>query len=79
MSSWGIPEKTHSLETEGRIVEYTRKLEGEIVCTTRITIDESSKIAKYWYRWNYMQGTKGRLGLRVGSQGAFLLLLRFML
>ena len=52
MSSWGIPEKTHSLETEGRIVEYTRKLEGEIVCTTRITIDESSKIAKYWYRWH---------------------------
>ena len=79
VSSWGIPVKTHSLETGGRIVEYTRKLEGEIVCTTRITIDESSKIAKYWYRWHQMQGTKGRLGLRVGSQGAFLLLLRFML
>ncbi len=25
--SWGIPEKTHSLMTGGRIVEFTRKLE----------------------------------------------------
>ncbi len=59
VSSWGIPEKTHSLETGGRIVEYTRKLEGEVVCTTRFTIDESGKIMKYWYRGTKCKALRG--------------------
>ena len=49
VSSWGIPEKTHDLETGGRIVEYARKLEGEVVCTTRFTVNETGTITKYWY------------------------------
>ena len=50
VSSWGIPEKTHDLETGGRIVEYARKQEGEVVCTTRFTVNEAGTITKYWYR-----------------------------
>lgn len=50
VSSWGIPEKTHDLETGGRIVEYARKFEGEVVCTTRFTVNEAGTITKYWYR-----------------------------
>jgi hypothetical protein len=50
VSSWGIPEKTHDLETGGRIVEYARKFEGEVVCTTRFTVNDFGMITKYWYR-----------------------------
>ncbi len=59
VSSWGIPGKTHSLETGGRIVEYTRSQEGEVVCTTRFTIDEAGKIIKYWYRGTKCRAPKG--------------------
>ncbi len=59
VSSWGIPGKTHSLETAGRIVEYTRMQEGEVVCTTRFTIDEAGKIIKYWYRGTKCRAPKG--------------------
>ena len=59
VSSWGIPGKTHSLETGGRIVEYTRNQEGEVVCTTRFTIDEAGKIIKYWYRGTKCRAPKG--------------------
>ena len=50
VSSWGIPERTHSLQTGGRIVEFTTIQKDEVVCTTRFTVDESGKITKYWYR-----------------------------
>ncbi len=59
VSSWGIPEKTHSLMTGGRIVEFTRKLEGEIVCTTRFTINEYGRIMKYWYRGTKCRAPRG--------------------
>ncbi len=59
VSTWGIPENTHSLETGGRIVEYTREQEGDIVCTTRFTIDENGRIVKYWYRGTKCKPPKG--------------------
>ncbi len=59
VSSWGIPRKTHSLETGGRIVEYTRRQEGKVVCTTRFTIDEAGKIIKYWYRGSKCRAPRG--------------------
>ena len=59
VSSWGLPEKTHSLETGGRIVEFRRKLEGKIVCTTRFTINEYGRIMKYWYRGTKCEAPRG--------------------
>jgi hypothetical protein len=50
VSAWGIPGKSHSLETGGRIIEYTKSESGEVICTTRFTIDETGRIVKYWYR-----------------------------
>ena len=49
VSTWGIPEKTYSLETGGRIVEYTREQEGEVVRRTRFMIDEKGRIVNYRY------------------------------
>ena len=49
VSAWGIPAKSHALQQGGRIVEYTRAQNEDVVCTTRFTIDESGRIVKYWY------------------------------
>jgi hypothetical protein len=59
VSAWGIPKNTHSLETGGRIVEYTREFEGDVNCTTRFTIDESGKIVKYWYLGEKCRAPRG--------------------
>ncbi len=59
VSTWGIPEKTYSLETGGRIVEYTREQEGDIVCTTRFMIDENGRIVNYWYLGSKCKPPKG--------------------
>ena len=59
VSAWGIPEKTHALETGGRIVEFTRKQTGKIVCTTRFTINEYGRIMKYWYHGTKCKAPSG--------------------
>ena len=50
VEAWGIPKNTHTLANGGRIIEYTKNADGEVVCTTRFTIDSAGKIVKWWYR-----------------------------
>ena len=59
VSAWGLPAGTHALETGGRIVEYTKKQEGSVVCTTRFTIDEAGRIIQYVYRGSGCKAPKG--------------------
>ncbi len=50
VNSWGIPSKSHPMETGGRIVEYTQAgAQGKTVCTTRFTIDGNGLIRKTWF------------------------------
>ena len=51
VNSWGIPSKSHAMETGGRIVEYTQAgAEGKTVCTTRFTIDGNGLVRKTWFK-----------------------------
>lgn len=59
VSAWGIPQNTHTLETGGRIVEYTRTQGTEVVCTTRFNIDQTGNITKYWYRGSHCRAPSG--------------------
>ena len=49
VNAWGIPSKSHPMETGGRIVEYTRTVAGKTVCTTRFTIDGNGLIRRTWF------------------------------
>lgn len=59
VSAWGIPKQTHALETGGRIVEYTKTQEADVVCTTRFTVDDDGRIVKYWYRGSSCKAPTG--------------------
>ena len=50
VNAWGIPQKTHSMETGGRVIEYIRVRSGETLCTTRFTIDGYGVVKKTWFR-----------------------------
>ncbi len=50
VNAWGIPQKTHSMETGGRVIEYIRVRSGQTLCTTRFTIDGYGVVKKTWFR-----------------------------
>ncbi|MDJ0942887.1 MAG: hypothetical protein QNJ30_05465 [Kiloniellales bacterium] len=50
INAWGIPQKTHSMETGGRVIEYVRVKSGKTLCTTRFTIDGYGVVKKAWFR-----------------------------
>ena len=50
INAWGIPQKTHSMETGGRVIEYIQTKSGETLCTTRFTIDGYGVVKKTWFR-----------------------------
>ncbi|MDJ0983560.1 MAG: hypothetical protein QNI94_18195 [Kiloniellales bacterium] len=50
VNAWGIPQKSHSMETGGRVIEYVRVKSGKTLCTTRFTIDGYGLIKKTWFR-----------------------------
>lgn len=50
VNAWGIPQKTHSMETGGRVIEYIRIESGKTLCTTRFTIDGYGVVKKTWFR-----------------------------
>lgn len=50
VNAWGIPQKSHSMETGGRVIEYIRVKQGKTICTTRFTIDGYGLIKKTWFR-----------------------------
>ncbi len=50
VNSWGIPQKSHSMETGGRVIEYIRVKSGKTLCTTRFTIDGYGLVKKTWFR-----------------------------
>jgi hypothetical protein len=49
VSTWGIPDRSHKLATGGEVLEYTRRADGDVVCTTRFTIDRTGRVVKTWY------------------------------
>ena len=50
VNAWGIPQKSHSMETGGRVIEYIRVKQGKTICTTRFTIDGYGLVKKTWFR-----------------------------
>lgn len=50
INAWGIPQKSHNMETGGRVIEYVRTRSGETLCTTRFTIDGYGIVRKTWFR-----------------------------
>ena len=50
VGAWGIPDKSHTLEGGGRILEYSAEDASGVLCTTRFTLDPLGRVTKYWYR-----------------------------
>lgn len=48
--AFGIPENTHVMAQGGRVLEYTRKDSGDLVCTTRFTISSGGRVDGWWYK-----------------------------
>ncbi len=59
VASWGIPDSSHAMETGGRIIEYQRDEGGDVICTTRFTIDSFGRVQKSWYRGSRCSAPEG--------------------